>query len=60
MIKVAFSFKCEGTGKIELFSQGTDGFINMRYGSLITVDRNIKNSTFCFLGCKVLVEEGDY
>ena len=47
MIKVAFNFKSQGTEKIELFSQGTDGTINRSYGSLITADYKYKK--FCFL-----------
>ena len=55
MIKIAFSFRFQGTDKIELFSQGTDDSINLRYESLITVDysTNIKKFAFYFLGCKV-------
>ena len=55
MIKIAFSFKSQGTEKIELFSQGTDGSINLRFEGLITVDHstNIKKFQFYFLGCKV-------
>ena len=38
MIKVAFSFKFQGTEKVKLFSQVTDSSINLRYESLIAVD----------------------
>ena len=38
MTKISFSFKFEGLKKIEPFSQGTDGSINLRYESLTTVD----------------------
>ena len=38
MIKVAFILlQSQETEKIELLSQGTDDFINLRYESLITV-----------------------
>ena len=44
MIKVAFRFKSQGTDKIELFCQGTDESINLRYDheSLITADYKYK------------------
>ena len=54
MIKVAFIFKSKGTKKIELFSQGTDGSINLRYESLITVDYKYKEILlFAFLDVKL-------
>ena len=50
MIKVAFSFKSQGTEKIQLSSQGADGSINLRYESLITVDYKYKEiQYFAFL-----------
>ena len=42
MAKVAFSFKSQGTEKIELFFQGTDASINPGYKTLITVDCKYK------------------
>ena len=38
MVKVAFSFKSQGTEKIKLFSQGTEKCQNLRNGSLIIID----------------------
>ena len=35
MTKVAFSFKSQRSENIELFSQGTDDSVNLRYESLI-------------------------
>ena len=54
MIEVAFSFKSQETEKIELFSQGTDESINLRYESLITIDYKYKYKfQFCSLEYKV-------
>ena len=41
MLKVARSFKFQGTEK-QLFSQGTEGSINLKYESLTAVDYNYK------------------
>ena len=46
MIKVALSFICQGTEKIEFFSQGTDGSTNLRYESLITADYKLSQHLF--------------
>ena len=49
-MKAAFSFKSQGTENIELFPQGTDDSINLRYESLITGDYKYeKKFQFCFL-----------
>ena len=54
MIKVAFSFKSQGTEKIDLFSQGIDGSKNLRYKSLMTVDYKYKEMLlFVFLDVKL-------
>ena len=54
MIKVAFSFKSQGTEKIELFSEGTDGSIDLKYESLISADYKYKESlAFSFLDVKL-------
>ena len=42
MIKVGFTFKSQGTENIELFSNGINDSINLRYESLITVDLKYK------------------
>ena len=42
---IEFSFKYQGTKKIELFFQGTDDSIYMRYECLSTVDYKCKEIT---------------
>ena len=42
MNKVAVSFKSQGTEKIELYSQGTDDSISLRYENVITFDYKYK------------------
>ena len=59
MIKVTFSFKSQGTEKIKFFFQGSDGSINLRYESLITVDyKYTEILLFPFLD--VRLKQGDY
>ena len=54
MIKVSFSFKSQGTKKIELFSQGTDDFIYLRYECLITFDYKCKEIPVLLSNSKML------
>ena len=59
MIKVAFSFKSQRTEKIELSSQGTDGPINPRYKSLITINCEYEETLpFAFLDKKLWLKRG--
>ena len=61
MIKAAFSFKSQGTEKIELFSQGTDGSFNLRYESVITVDYKYKEILrIAFLDAMLWLKEDDH
>ena len=55
MTKVAFSFKSQGTEKIELFSQQTD--VNE---SLIIGDYGYIEIPVLLLDEKLLLKEGDY
>ena len=58
--QIAFSFKLQGIGKIELFSQGTHSSINLRYESLITVEYQCKEiPLFAFLDIKLWLKEGE-
>ena len=61
MIKDALIFKSQMTEKkIQLFSQRTEGSINLRYESLITVDYKYKEILlFAFLDV-MLGRKGDY
>ena len=59
--RFCFNFKSQGTEKIQLFSQGTDGSINLRYESLFTVDDKYEEILLlAFLDVKLWLEEGDY
>ena len=50
MTKAAFSFRSQGTEKVENFSQGTDHSVNLRYGSLINVDYKYKETPVLLCG----------
>ena len=55
VFKVAFGFKFQWIAKIEVFSQGTDDSINLRYKSLIIIDYKYKEIPL-LLRCKVMAE----
>ena len=53
VVKVAYSFKSQGSQKIELWPQGTDDCQNLRYETLIIVDfKYIEVSSLTVLNLK--------
>ena len=52
-VKVAFGFKSQETEEIELFFQGTNDSINLRYERLITIGYKCKEIPVLPFGCKL-------
>ena len=61
MSKIAFNFKSQRDKNVKLLSQGTDGSMNLRYESLITVGFKYKEIIlFVFLDVNLWLKDDDY
>ena len=60
MTKIVLNFRSQGTKKIELFSQGTDGSPNLRFETLVIADHEYKKVFIIALSkIKLWLKEGD-